>query len=160
MMADQTLRGVVHGALVEPAHHAPCAQAIEREIGASIDDTIEIMSLPCRHPRIEIIAYALRCQHRDRMRAQMRIQPVADGVGLDDFPQIEMRDLPERMHAGVGAAGALDRHIFAGELPDRDFDFALHGRRIGLALPAGKRRTVILDQDFVARHGYDNSEKA
>ena len=115
------------------------------------------MPLGRRHPRVEIVRHVFRRQDRDRMRAQMRVQSVADGVGLDRLGEIEMRDLPERMHAGIGAARALDRHALAGQLLDRDFDLALHGHGVGLELPAGKRRAVIFDQDFGARH--DSTER-
>ena len=87
------------------------------------------------------------------MRPQMRVERVADGVGLALAGQIEMRDLAERVDAGVGAAGALHHDLLAGERLDRRHDRALHRRRIVLVLPAGERRAVVFDEDFVARHG-------
>ena len=53
------------------------------------------------------------------MRPQMRVERVADGVGLALARQIEMRDLAERVHAGVGAAGALHHDLLAAERLDR-----------------------------------------
>ena len=63
-----------------------------------------------------------------------------------------MRDLAERMHAGIGAAGALNPHLLAANALIAVIDRALHGRRVVLDLPAGKRRAVIFDDEFVAGH--------
>ena len=49
------------------------------------------------------------------MRAQMRVERIAHGVGVAVLGEIDMRDLAERVHAGVGAAGALHRRPLAGE---------------------------------------------
>ena len=37
----------------------------------------------------------------------MRVERIAHGVGVPVLRQIDMRDLPARVHAGVGAPGAL-----------------------------------------------------
>ena len=63
-----------------------------------------------------------------------------------------MRHLAARVHAGIGAAGALHQHLFAGQRLDRRRQFALHGHLIGLDLPAAERRAVIFDGQLVARH--------
>src|ERR1051325_1584900 len=56
------------------------------------------------------------------------------------------------MHAGIGAAGALQQHLLAAEGFDGDGQRALHGFLVGLDLPAGKRRAIILNGELVARH--------
>ena len=38
----------------------------------------------------------------------MRVQSLAKSFAGPFAHQVEMRDLPERMHAGIGAAGAAD----------------------------------------------------
>src|SRR5580692_9695273 len=43
VLADQFLRGVVHGAAIERTRHAPGAVLLEREIGAAVADAVEIM---------------------------------------------------------------------------------------------------------------------
>ena len=63
-----------------------------------------------------------------------------------------MRHLPARVHAGIGAAGALHQHTLAGERRHGERQHALHGELVGLRLPAAKRRAVIFDDEFVARH--------
>ena len=56
------------------------------------------MPLGRRHARVEIVRHVFRRQDRDRMRAQMRIQPVADGVGLDRLAR-DRNARPARAHA-------------------------------------------------------------
>ncbi len=84
---------------------------IEREIGAAVEDAIEIVALDGRGACVEIGRRLLGRQNGDRMRAQMRIERVAHGVGVPILGEIDMRHLPARMHAGIGAAGALQLHL-------------------------------------------------
>src|SRR5882724_6233272 len=86
------------------------------------------------------------------MRAQMRVEPVADDIATKIFRQIKMRHLPQRMYAGVGAARAVHPHLFAAQGTRRSLQCALHRRGIVLNLPAAKRPAVILDGKLVARH--------
>ena len=82
----------------------------------------------------------------------MRVERVAHGVGVPVLGQIDMGDLPARVHAGIGAAGALHVRAFARQRRDRRRQHALHGRLVGLHLPAGKGRAVIFDSELIARH--------
>src|ERR1700686_2869028 len=86
------------------------------------------------------------------MRAQMRIEPVTKPPRHEMFGDVAMRDLRQRMHAGVGAAGAVNADMLAADRLDRIFQRALHGRTIVLDLPAAERRAVIFDDEFVAGH--------
>src|SRR3954464_6009017 len=65
---------------------------------------------------------------------------------------IAMRDLPQRMNAGVGAPRAVDANLLAADCLDRVFQRTLHRRRVVLDLPAAKRCAVIFDDEFVAGH--------
>ena len=61
------------------------------------------------------------------MRAQMGVQPVAKAARHEMFCDVAMRDLPQRMHAGIGAAGAVHANVLAADRLDRGFQRALHG---------------------------------
>ena len=61
---------------------------------------------------------------------------VSTGLSLD---KIEMRDLAQRMDAGVGAAGALHGRALAAEGEYGVFERGLDRRAVGLALPADER---------------------
>ena len=52
-----------------------------------------------------------------------RVKALREAEGLS------LRDLAERVHAGIGAAGALDAQIFAAEGGNRLLDDLLHGER-------------------------------
>jgi hypothetical protein len=56
------------------------------------------------------------------------------------------------MHAGIGAARAVDANLLAADCLHRVLKRALHGRSVVLDLPTGKRRAVIFDDEFVAGH--------
>ena len=57
----------------------------------------------------KVVRHLLGRDDRHRMRPQMRVERVAHRVGVPVLAQIDMRDLPERVHAGIGAAGAVAR---------------------------------------------------
>src|SRR6187551_575445 len=99
------LRGDLHGGGIERPRHAPSVTEIDREIGPAIDDAIKIMPLDGRGTGVEIVSRALGGKNRDRMWPQMRVERVAHGSGVPIFGEIDMRDLPARVHAGIGAAG-------------------------------------------------------
>src|ERR1700687_5912618 len=82
----------------------------------------------------------------------MRVQPVAESSGHEMFCDVAMRDLAERVHAGIGAAGAVNADLLAADRLDRLLQRALHRRAVVLDLPAAKRRAVIFDDEFVAGH--------
>ena len=64
------------------------------------------------------------------------------------------RHLPEGVHAGVGAAGAVDRHGRAVEPRERVFEQALDRHAARLPLPADVRRPVVRQRDLQdAVHG-------
>ena len=152
MPADKQLCGRVHGRGVERARNAPGAHLIEGEVGAASDEAVEIMPPDRRETGVEVAGDALRAEHRDRMRAHMRIQCVAHGVAVPIPGEIDMGDLAERMHARIGAPGTGDDRPLAGKCQDGIGDDALHRDAVVLHLPADKWRAVILDGELVAGH--------
>src|SRR5260221_12209043 len=86
------------------------------------------------------------------MRPQMRIQAIAKASRNEMFRNVAMRDLRQRMHAGVGAAGTVNANRLAADRLDRGLQRALHRGAIILDLPAAERRAVIFDGEFIAGH--------
>ncbi len=64
-----------------------------------------------------------------------------------------MHHLARRVHAGIGAAGALHARAFAAEAGERLLQRLLHGAPRLLPLPADIGAAVIFDNELVARHG-------
>src|ERR1700723_4209377 len=64
----------------------------------------------------------------------------------------EMRDLPERMNSGIGAAGPVNRDSLLGDLLQRVLDGALNRGNFRLELPAVKLRAVVGDDEFNVLH--------
>ena len=83
----------------------------------------------------------------------MEIDRIAYIVGVPILGKIDMRDLTQRMHAGIGASGAEHGDALAGKSRDRFRQYALHRDAVVLRLPADKRRAVIFDGELVAGHG-------
>ena len=65
-----------------------------------------------------------------------------------------MRNLAERMHAGIGAAGATWDGLLAGERFDGVGEAPLHRGAVLLHLPADEGRAVIFEDELVAGHGW------
>src|ERR1700716_867112 len=86
------------------------------------------------------------------MRPQMRIEAVTKPPRHKMFGNIAMRDLCQRVHAGIGAAGAVNANMLAADRLDRVFQRALHRGAIVLDLPAAERCAVIFDGQLVAGH--------
>ena len=97
-------------------------------------------------------AHLLGLDDGDRMRPQMRVQGVAHRVLLPLLGEIEVTDLAERMHAGIGAAGAVHAHLLAAERLDRGRQHALHRGAVVLDLPADERPAVVFDRELVTGH--------
>ena len=152
VLAYQALRGSVHGGDIKRARHPPGTAGIERQIGPAVDDAIEVMTLHRRRPGVEVVRNAFGCKDGNGMRAQMRIERVAHGIRVPILGEIDMRHLAARVHAGIGASGALHQRALAGKGCHRGGKHALHSRLRGLDLPAGKRRAVVFDGQLVARH--------
>ena len=72
--------------------------------------------------------------------------PVALGI------RFEMRDLLERVHAGVGAPGTDQRYRVIGNEAERLLDVLLHRRAMRLPLPAAIGRPGVLNSGSV-NHG-------
>jgi len=61
---------------------------------------------------------------------------------------IEVEALPVGMHAGVGAAAAVNLHVDCEDLRERRFDVILHSVAVRLALPTFKVRAIVSANTF------------
>jgi hypothetical protein len=65
---------------------------------------------------------------------------------------VEVDDLPQRVHSGIGPPGHRGQQSHACEALDRVLEVVLHGIAMGLRLPAGVGRAVIVEADGDAVH--------
>ncbi len=85
---------------------------------------------------------------------QRVVHPPAQRLGGDGGDDVEMRDLFQRVHAGVGPARAVQLELLlSGDLSDDARQLALHRPRVFLDLPAAVLRAGVLDEDFEAAIG-------
>ena len=78
----------------------------------------------------------------------------APSLAIRAVCQIDMRHLPARMHAGIGAPGAEHRHLLAAKFFDRFGQNILHRTAAFLALPPDKGRAVIFNAQAIAGHNF------
>ena len=92
---------------------------------------------------------------RHRVGPQMGVERRARAAsGSQARREVEMRDLPDGMDAGVGAAGARDRRRRrARSAPTAASSAPCTLGCAGLPLPAGEGPAVVFDPEGVARHG-------
>src|SRR4051794_11512799 len=142
----------MHCIAVERPRQPPGAADLEREIGPTIGNSIAIVSTNSRETRFECFRHDLSRDNADRMRPQMSVEPVAKPPRHEVLADVTMRYLGERVHAGVGAARAVDADLLAANRLDRIFHCALDRGAVFLDLPAAKRRAVVFDDQFVTGH--------
>ena len=126
--------------------------ALERERRAAIDDAIEIVAGARAVARVEIGAHALGADNRHGMGMKQRVEPLAEPERRPVALKVDMRDLAQRMHAGVRAPGAMGGHARAGHREDGAFQSFLNREAVLLPLPADERRAVIFEDELKARH--------
>ena len=109
--------------------------------GAAVDEIgVPLAEGPA--PRVEASRRIVDGTHADVGR-QRGVERAADGRRLERAVGRERRDLSERMHAGVGPAGAHEARGVAQERTRGGEDDPLHGRHVALDLPARVRRAVV-----------------
>ncbi len=92
-------------------------------------------------------------EHADGRRENV-VQSQCPVFGRDRRGGLEGRYLGQRMHTGIGAAGALGQYIFAGQPSNSRGECALDGGAAGLHLPAGEVGAVVGEDQFEIAHGW------
>ncbi len=77
----------------------------------------------------------------------MRIHGLHQAERRDRRVEIGVPRMAKCMDTGIGAAGAMDDWFDADDLSQRFLDMLLHGRAIGLPLPAHIRPAVIFHSE-------------
>ena len=83
---------------------------------------------------------------------QRLLEPARELVDRHRAARLQMRDLGERMDAGVGAARAAEIDAFAHRLLDRAPELARDRPGVLLLLPAAVARALVLERQLPGRH--------
>ena len=152
MLANQILRRRPHRVEFERQMKPAYAGLIKRRAQSMVQQHVAVTALKGRVARAELRCHRLRPKHC-RTRRQQRVGAPHPrrlrtlGIG------IEMHDLFQRVHAGVGPAGTNRRHFFARDPGQRAFERVLHRAARRLRLPAAERGPVVFDSKRDAWHG-------
>src|SRR5262245_5623258 len=85
----------------------------------------------------------------DDVGGQSVVDSSSECVGWQRGPDLEVGDLRQRVDPGIGPARSVELEVVGpGRLPDGALDFALHGPRILLNLPAAVARPGIFDGEL------------
>ena len=82
----------------------------------------------------------------------MRVQRFADRMGIGLFLDVDMRDLAERMYAGIGTPRSVHAGLLSAEPGYGLLDTLLDRRTVILALPACIGAAIVFDGQFPAGH--------
>ena len=139
VLADQPLRRRVHRLGIERARHAPGARALQREIGAAVDDAVEIVPLPRREARVEIVGDLLgRRAPRPDAAADARSSRRAPCRSRQSFARSTCATCPSACTPASVRPAPCTVTRLAAERRDRVGQHALHRRRHrpGICQPA------------------------
>src|SRR5438045_2110097 len=99
-----------------------------------------------------VIRDRLNVQHRNGIRADQRIESLAQPVRSQLTLDIDMSTHRQCMDPGIGAAGGDELRLLAGHALHRLLEALLDRRPMLLPLPAHERAAVIFDREFPAGH--------
>ena len=102
VLAEQERRRLGEPLLVERPR-PPASAVLERRAGRAPPDPVAVAARERRVPRVEVRRRRLRGDDRDVVR-QRRVRAPRPRAPAAGRPRLDARDLPERVHARVGAA--------------------------------------------------------
>jgi hypothetical protein len=115
----------------------------------------DLIEIAARHgvvPRVEAVRHLLDGDDVD-VGWQLVVQLPAQRLGSHRRVELEVRDLRERVHAGIGPARAVELELAGLErFADGAVDLTLDRAGVLLDLPAAVARAGVLDQEAEARH--------
>jgi hypothetical protein len=148
--ADEHGGGGAHRVRVERLLDPPDIGLEERGLAPS--DLVDVAPLDGIVPRVEAVRRLV-----DRADVDVGRQRVVEARAQHGRRQVrvelEVRDLSERVHAGVGPAGAVQLELLPPRrVADGAIDFAGDRPRVLLDLPAAVTGAVVFNQQLEARH--------
>ena len=121
-------------------------------VGAPPRNLVEVRPRDGIVPRVEPVAHRVDAQDVD-VGGQGIVHPSQQRCRRHVRPDIEVRDLCERVDARVGAPGAVQLELASARgIADSPIELALHRARVLLDLPAAVARARVLEGELESRH--------
>ena len=103
-------------------------------------------------PSVETSVHALGSENRDWVRLEQRVEALAKPERIPIALEVDMRDLAQRVHARIGAPGAMGGRALRGHRDKRALQRLLDRKAVLLPLPADEGRAVIFEGELEAQH--------
>ncbi len=101
--------------------------ALQDRRAPAVEDAVAVAPADRREAGVEVVRRRFGGQDRDGERLQVEVRAVAERLDWPVARQVEMRDLPGGVDAGVRPPGAEDARGLAGEALQRRFERFLDG---------------------------------
>ena len=142
MPAFQQGAGRLHRAEIDRLRQVPGVAQFQGMRHLSGRQPVAVDLPACIETRVKPLGNFLDAQHADS-RWQIGVERAQQRVRAYRVRQPHARDLAERMHAGVGTAGAVNGYGAPFEGLQRRLDQRLNRLRAGLPLPSGIAGAVV-----------------
>src|SRR5579872_6848865 len=103
----------MHRLCIEIANDVPCAPALKSERRAATVDAIAIVAGNRRKAGMKLGPRFGCRKNSDSRGSQKVVEAVAQFLRADRLLDVEMRNLAQRVHTGVGASGSGDGRALA-----------------------------------------------
>ena len=147
MFAEQALNRLPHSLQIQQLVQMPGAIPMERRRRGAIEDAIFINAGTAIAPGVKGIRDDLDFFDRDVSRRE-RVESALDAVRIETLVRMEIDDLPQRMHARVGAPRPCHTDGLSQKCQNRSFENRLDGFAARLDLPAVVIRPIVFDGEF------------
>ena len=150
VQADERGCRLLHRRQVERLLDPPDVRFSER--GPASRDVVQVASRSGVVPGVELVRRLLDGDDVDVGR-QLVVDSAAQRLSVEVRVDVEVRDLRQRVDAGVGASRPVQLELrAAGRRADRPIDLALNRARVLLNLPAAVASARVLDEEPESRH--------
>ncbi len=151
MLAQQIQRSLLHGRQIQGLMHPPHTPVHNRRTHPGVAHHVNISARHRREPGMKRIGHCTGPLHRNRC-GQQGIDAAHPRFHAPLGYAIQMHDLSQGMHSGVGAPCANRRLRLRREPRQSGFKHVLHGTAVRLRLPAQPGRPVVRHAQRHASH--------
>ena len=142
MLAFEAGRGPHHGLLVERKGVVIDGTPAKGRADGRAQDAVAVGLGGGVPTGVEVMRDLLHLQHPDA-GGQETVERAQEVLRRDARAGLAVRHLAERVHARVGAPGAVEANLLAGDLLQGVHQRALDGGNVGLDLPAVELAAVV-----------------